>query len=105
MGNWCTGAWFADCISRAMLKQTPLPDKNQSHPDLKLQTVIPLSIGSSNIPHGAHNEARGLLLRFNPRLIGFGIATPSPNSCPVMSAPIPLCSVGTLMEKHPKEGQ
>jgi len=87
-----------------MLKQTPLPDRNQLHSELKFQDVLPLP-ESRKVSPGAHDEAKDLLLRFNPRLIGFGIASPSPNPCPEMSAPTPFSSIEPLREKRSKEEQ
>jgi hypothetical protein len=61
--------------------------------------------GSSDLPAGAHTEAKNLLLRFNPQLIGFGIAGPSPNLCPGLSAPNQVCVVETLREKNSEDQQ
>jgi hypothetical protein len=95
-----------NCLSETMLRQTPLPDKNEIQSGLKVQIVLPLLLlpGSNNIPPGAHSEARGLLLRFPP-FVGFGIATPSPNPCPGMRAPIQLSSVEIPGEENPEEPQ
>ena len=105
MGNRCTGAWLADCISQAMPDQTPLLDKNDVHSDLKIRTTPSSLPGSSDLPLGAHTEAKALLLRFNPRLVGFGIASPSSNLCTGMSAPNQVCVVETLREKNAEDQQ
>jgi len=105
MGNACTMAWLADCLSQAMPSQTPLLDANDVRPDLKVRIASPALPLNGDIPPGAHTEAKALRLRFNPRLIGFGIASPSPNLCPGMSAPNQLCVVETLREKNAEDQQ
>jgi len=105
MGNRCTGAWLADCMSQAMPNETPLLDKDDVRPDLKDRIAPPSLRGSSDLPAGAHTEAKNLLLRFNPQLIGFGIASPSPNLCPGLSAPNQVCAVETLREKNSEDQQ
>ena len=87
-------------LVQTMLKPMPLLDKNEIH-DLKVRSVLPILSGTDSVPLGAHNEATDMLLRFNPRLIGFGIASPSPNPCPGMSAPIQL--VRPFTEKNSEE--
>ena len=88
-------------LVQTMLKPTPPPVKNEIHADLKFQSVLPALPGTDSVPLGAHNEATDMLLRFNPRLIGFGIASPSPTPCPGMSAPIQL--VKPFTEKNSEE--
>lgn len=88
-----------------MPNQTPLPDKNLVRPDLKVKIAPPSLPRSSDIPLGARTEAKNLLLRFNPQLVGFGIAGPSPNLCPGISAPNQLCVVETLREKNSEDQQ
>ena len=106
MGNGCTAAWRADCISQAMPNQTPLLDKDDVRPDLKVRIAPPPLPGSSDLPAGAQTEAKNLLLRFNPQLIGFGIASPSfPNLCPGLSAPNQVCVFETLREKNSEDQQ
>jgi hypothetical protein len=86
-----------------MQNQTPLPDNKKIRPDLKLGIAPPSPLSPSDIPPGAHTEARNLLLRFNPRLVGFGITSPSPKLCPGMSAPNQFCAVETLEEKSSED--
>jgi hypothetical protein len=62
------------------MNQTPLPEKNEIHSDLKpgLALPIPLTPIPNDKPLGVGTEAGNLLIRFNPRLVGFGIIGPSP---------------------------
>lgn len=62
------------------MNQTPLPEKNETHSDLKpgLALPIPLTPIADDKPPGVGTEEWNLLIRFNPRLVGFGIIGPSP---------------------------
>ena len=104
-GKSAQDAWLADCLSQAMPNQTPLLLENEVGPDLKVRIASPALPISSDIPPGPHTEARNLLLRFNPRLVGFGIASRSPNLCPGTSAPNQLCVVEPLTEKNSEDQQ
>ena len=88
-----------------MPNQTPLLRENEVRPDLKVRIASPALPISSDIPPGPHTEARDLLLRFNPQLVGFGIVSPSPNLCPGRSAPNQLCVVEPLTEKNSEDQQ
>ena len=73
------GAWLADCLGQGM-NQTPLPEKNEIYSDLKpgLALPIPLTPIADDKPPGVGTEEWNWLIRFNPRLVGFGIIGPSP---------------------------
>jgi hypothetical protein len=105
MENGHARPWLADCMSQAMPNQTPLLDKNDVRPDLKVRIAPPSLPRSCDLPPGAHTEAQNLLLRFNPQLVGFGIATPSDNLCPGMRAPSQACVVETIREKNSEDQQ
>ena len=62
------------------MNQTPLPEKNEIHSDLKPGPAlfIPLTPIPTGKPLGVGTEAGNLLIRFNPRLVGFGIIDPYP---------------------------
>jgi hypothetical protein len=88
-----------------MPNQTPLLVTTELCPDLEVRIAPPSLPLSGDIPPGARTEAKALLLRFNPQLVGFGIASPSPNLCPGMSAPNQVCVVGTLRENNAEDQQ
>lgn len=88
-----------------MPNQTPLLVKNDVRPDLEVRIAPPSLPLSRDIPPGALTEAKALLLRFNPHLVGFGIASPSPNPCPGMSTPTQVCAVGTLRQNNAEDQQ
>jgi len=88
-----------------MRNQTPLLRENEVGPDLKDLIASPALPISSEIQPGPHTEARNLLLRFNPQLVGFGIVSPSPNLCPGISTPNQLCVVEPLTEKNSEDQQ
>ena len=84
-----------------MPNPTPLP-ANKTHPDFNSE--LGLSPRPNSDPPGAPTEVENLLIRFNPRLIGFGIVGPSSDLCLGMGAPRQVGLVATHADSGP-EGQ
>lgn len=87
-----------------MPNPTPLPENDKIHSDFKPGLALPLPPRPNGNPLGAHTEAQNLLVRFNPRLVGFGIIGPSLDLCLGMSAPSQGCVVATPGDRN-SEGQ
>jgi hypothetical protein len=77
LANKCTQEWLVACLSQGMFSR-PLvsaDDKSRSGFERKLAPQASHYVGALK----SLTEAQDLLRRFNPRLVGFGIADPSPS--------------------------
>jgi hypothetical protein len=66
--------WLVDCFYQGMLHRPLFSADDKSRSGFERQLSSP---ASHRVGLSASTEARELLRRFNPRLIGFGIADPS----------------------------
>jgi hypothetical protein len=106
MGEECTGRMARRLLRSGYAESNAASARERGSPRFEGSDCLPPALPiASDIPPGAHTEARSLLLRFNPQLVGFGIASPSPNLCPGISAPNQLCVVEPLTEKNSEDQQ